>query len=580
MNSPYAWRFTVLTVLFGLFGAGILFQMVRIQTNPAAQDWDDLYSGAWVTYYPPRGEIYDRNGNLLAGNEMIYQIGVDLEATREAGSAESIALATSVYLGLDYNTVLNQITHPPEGVLYVVLADYVPIEQANPLIQLQKVLVNDPSGQRLTGLHFVPHPQRHYPEGALASNVIGFTTREGRGYYGIEEKYNNLLAGTPVTLWVPADPNRAEELPDIPAGATLILTLDRQIQAAAEETLDSALQTYGARSGVIIVMDPRTGEILAMATTPRMDLNRYWEYEQIFVGETPFNRAISQAYEPGSVLKILTMAAALDSGTVTPDTVFLDTGTIVVGGGYIHNWDGGAWGYQDMTGCLQHSLNVCLAWTATEMGSDTFYSYMQNFGLGHTTGIDLAGEDPGRLKLPGDEDWYQIELGTNAFGQGVSVTPIQMVMAGSAIANDGQMVYPHVLYAMVQDGQQRTLSPQIVGRPISPETAHTLNWMLVESLNNETSLATVPGYTLAGKTGTAQIPTDTGYDPRQTNASFIGWGPADDPRFLVYVWLERPTASPWASQVAAPVFRQMVEQLVMLMNIPPDNIRLQAAGGQ
>ncbi len=580
MSNPHAWRFSALAFLLALLGSGILFQMVRIQTDPQARAWlveQDPYNGAWVTYYPARGEIYDRNGNLLAGNQTIYEIGVDLQAVRDP---ESVALAASVYLGLDYNRTLAQITEPAEGILYVVLADHVPPEQANKLIELQEVLMNDPSGQSLAGLRFVPHLERSYPEGALASNVIGFTTREGQGYYGVEEKYNSLLAGVPVTLWVPSDPNRAEELPDIPPGATLILTLDRQIQAAAEETLDSALQTYGARSGVIIVMDPQTGEILAMAVTPRMDLNRYWEYENIFVGETPFNRAISQAYEPGSVLKVLTMAAALDSGTVTPDTVFLDTGTIIVGGGYIHNWDGGAWGYQDMTGCLEHSLNVCLAWTAVEMGADTFYGYMQSFGLGRLTGIDLAGEHPGRLKLPGDGDWYPIDLGTNAFGQGVAVTPIQMVMAGSAIANEGRMVYPHVLHAIVQDGQQRAMSTQIVGRPISPETARALNQMLVESLSNETSLANVPGYTLAGKTGTAQIPTAYGYDPRQTNASFIGWGPADDPRFLVYVWLERPTASPWASQVAAPVFRQMVEQLVVLMNIPPDDIRLQAAGGE
>ncbi len=580
MDNPHAWRFTTLSFLLGLLGIGILFQMARIQTNPEAREWlveQDPYTGAWVTYYPARGEIYDRNGNLLAGNQTVYEIGVDLQNARDP---QSIALATSVYLGLDYNAVLAQITQPEENVLYIVLADHVPPEDANKLIELQEVLINDPSGQSLAGLRFVPHLERSYPEGMLASNVIGFTTREGRGYYGVEEKYDSLLAGMPVTLWVPADPNRAEELPDIPPGATLILTLDRQIQAAAEETLDGALQTYGARSGVIIVMDPQTGEILAMATTPRMDLNRYWEYGEIFVGETPFNRAISQAYEPGSVLKVFTMAAALDSGTVAPETVFLDTGTIIVGGGYIHNWDGGAWGYQDMTGCLQHSLNVCLAWTSTQMGAETFYGYMQSFGLGHTTGIDLAGENPGRLKLPGDDDWYPIDLGTNAFGQGVAVTPIQMVMAGSAIANEGRMVYPHVLYAMVQNGQQRTMSTQIVGRPISPETARALNQMLVESLSNETSLANVPGYTLAGKTGTAQIPTAYGYDPYQTNASFIGWGPVDDPRFLVYVWLERPTASPWASQVAAPVFRQMVEQLVVLMNIPPDDIRHQAAEGR
>jgi cell division protein FtsI/penicillin-binding protein 2 len=300
---------------------------------------------------------------------------------------------------------------------------------------------------------------------------------------------------------------------------------------------------------------------------------------EIFTGETPYNRAISQAYEPGSVFKILTMASALDMGAVQPGTIFLDTGVITVGGVDIHNWDGGAWGYQDMTGCLGNSLNVCLAWVATQMGNDSFYAYMRRFGIGHSTGIDLAGEASGRLKLPGDGDWYPVDLGTNAFGQGVSVTPIQMIMAASALANDGQMVYPHVLYATVQDGRQHAMSTQVVGNPISADTAHTITEMLAVALETEASRGLVPGYRVAGKTGTAQVPSPYGgYDSDQTNASFIGWGPADDPQFLVYVWLEKPETSPWGSVVAAPVFRQVVEKLVVLMGIPPDAIRLQLAG--
>jgi cell division protein FtsI/penicillin-binding protein 2 len=312
-----------------------------------------------------------------------------------------------------------------------------------------------------------------------------------------------------------------------------------------------------------------------------MNLNDYTQVAQIYPGETPFDRAISQAYEPGSVAKILTMAAALDSGTVTPGTIFFDTGSIVVGGQTIVNWDRGAWGYQDMTGCLAHSLNVCLAWVATQMGNTQFYAYMQRFGLGHPTGIDLAGETPGRLKLPGDGDWYPVDLGTNAFGQGVAVTPMQMVMAASAIANDGQMVYPHLLYAQVRDGHQSNLSPQIVGEPITAETAHTLTEMLANALEIESSTALIPGYRIAGKTGTAQIPTSSGYyDQTDINASFIGWGPVDDPRFLVYVWLERPQSNRAASVVAAPIFRQVVEKLIVLMGIPPDVVRLQNNPGR
>jgi cell division protein FtsI/penicillin-binding protein 2 len=271
------------------------------------------------------------------------------------------------------------------------------------------------------------------------------------------------------------------------------------------------------------------------------------------------------------------MAAALDSGTVTPGTTYLDTGSILVGGALIQNWDQAPWGVQDMTGCLQHSLNVCMATISTSMGAGTFYNYMDKFGIGHLTGVDLAGEAAGRLKIPGDSDWYAVDLGTNAFGQGVASTPVQIMMAASAIANDGRTVTPHALYAMVRNGRQYNVPAQFAGSPISEQTAHTLSEMLSVSLESEGSLALVPGYRIAGKTGTAQIPVNGFYDDTATNASFIGWGPVDDPQFMIYVWLERPEVSIWGSETAAPVFAQIAEKTVILLDIPPDNIRLQLA---
>jgi cell division protein FtsI/penicillin-binding protein 2 len=309
-----------------------------------------------------------------------------------------------------------------------------------------------------------------------------------------------------------------------------------------------------------------------------MNLNEFWNYGTIYDNASEYNQAVSMPYEPGSVMKILTMAAALDSGTVNANTPFLDTGAIMVGGATIQNWDREAWGPQNMVGCLQHSLNVCMAWLSTSMGTETFYGYMNRFGLGHLTGVDMAGEAAGRLKVPGDGDWYPVDLGTNSFGQGVAVTPIQMMMAASSIANDGRTVTPHVLYAMMREGRQYNVPPQYAGAPITQVTADTLSEMLALSLEQEASLALVPGYRLAGKTGTAQIPTESGYyDATSTNASFIGWGPVDDPRFMVYVWLERPSASIWGSDTAAPVFSEMVQKTVMLLDIPPDYIRQQIA---
>jgi cell division protein FtsI/penicillin-binding protein 2 len=308
-----------------------------------------------------------------------------------------------------------------------------------------------------------------------------------------------------------------------------------------------------------------------------MDLNNYNNYFSLYDDGSQYNRAIGMSYEPGSVFKVLTMAAALDTGTVNPNTTFVDTGAIEVGGILIRNWNRDSWGEQNMTGCLQHSLNVCLAWISTQIGVQNYYSYMERFGLGHSTGIDLSGEATGRLKVPGDTDWYPVDLGTNAFGQGISVTPMQMLMAVSAIANNGRMVTPHVLYSMLRDGHQYNVPSQYVGQPISVQTATTLTEMLSNSLELESSQALVPGYRLAGKTGTGQFPTEDGYDATHTIVSFIGWGPVDDPQFMVYVWLQSPSASIWASETAAPVFSRVAEQTVISLNIPPDVVRNQLA---
>ncbi len=202
--------------------------------------------------------------------------------------------------------------------------------------------------------------------------MLGFVSHEGRGYFGIEEKYNDLLAGNPVQVWVPTDPNKALDIPRVPNGTTLILTINRDLQASVEQILDASLTKYGAVHGTIVVMDPRNGEILALASSPRMDLNQFWNYGSIYQNASEFDRAIGLPYEPGSVIKVLTMAAALDTGAVVPSTSFLDTGAILVGGATIRNWDDQAWGQQDMIGCLQHSLNVCLAWVAEKMGAQNF----------------------------------------------------------------------------------------------------------------------------------------------------------------------------------------------------------------
>lgn len=577
MRQQYAWRSLLLNGFLAFVAALVVLQMVRIQVSAEAgifQDQADAFKGGYRTYYPERGEIYDRNGHLLAGNQTVYEVGVDLTTVIDP---HSVAMAVSVNLGKDYEQVYSNILNPPPDISYLVVDNFASPEAVAYLKELKKELNESESPTpSLEGLEFSQRLERSYPEDALASNVLGFVNFEGRGYFGIEEKYNDLLAGNAVKVWVPNDPNRAVEIPRVPNGTSLILTINRDLQDAVEEILDQSLYEHGAQHGAIVVMNPQNGEILAMAATPRMDLNDFENYSAIFSNASEYNRAIGMPYEPGSVMKIFTMAAALDTGLVNPNTTYLDTGEIQVGGVTIKNWDEQAWGVQNMVGCLQNSLNVCMSWLAVQLGPQNLYGYLNRFGFGHLTGIDTSGEAAGRVKVPGDADWYPVDLGTNSFGQGLTATPLQVMTAASAVANQGHMVTPHTLYAMLRDGHQFNVPPQYAGSPIRAETAATLNEMLAVSLENAESAALVPGYRIAGKTGTAQIPTPLGfYDFSQTNASFIGWGPVDDPQFMIYVWLERPTSSIWGSQTAAPVFSEVAQKTVILLDIPPDMVRLQ-----
>lgn len=585
MNQERFLRYSFLAGIFTILAAMIVGQMLRFQfdTEQAAKirKRAEAYSRSAHTVYPARGLIYDRWGHLLAGNTTVYEVGVEVN---QVENPHSIALTLNVVLGLDYAQVRQAIESPATpGAVYVVLDDFVPQNKIDLLEQYSQDILASTESSRdkdrpsLAGLVFTPHLQRTYPEHSLASNILGFVGRdeEGRamGYFGVEARYDDQLAGQPVTVWMPNDPKLVTETPTVPEGTSLILTIDREVQAEMEAVLDNALESSGAESGTIVVIDPKSGEILALATTPRLDLNKYWRYDQVFKKDTPFNRAISQAYEPGSVFKVLTMAAALDKGAVKPETTFLDTGMIEVGGVYIYNWNRGVWGPQDMQGCLQHSLNVCLAWVATQLGAGDFYTYLNAFGIGHLTGVDMSGEMAGRLKVPGDADWYEADLGTNSFGQGVAATPLQMASSIAAVANEGKMMVPHIVKARIIDGVQYDTEPRIAGMPISAETARNLQSLLSRSLEDEASTALVDGYKIAGKTGTAEIPTPMGYTSGQTNASFVGWGPVDDPRFLVYIWLEKPQSSIWGSEVAAPVFSTAASKLVVLLNIPPDRER-------
>lgn len=582
-NNPFS-RFSLLGVIFSLLGALLLLQLFRIQTSAATnkvmQENDLKNTVIDLPIETKRGDITDRWGNLLAGSKTVYEIGIDL---RNMVKKESVASALATITGADYNETLSRINYGLDNNLtYVRLTDFIDLTKEAEIIKVQKSFQADGSNF-LSGLMATPHLQRTYPENTLASNILGFysylDTEAGHGYFGIEEKYNEYLAGAKQIYRYARDPYQIQSLPQDTSGADLVLTIDREMQAAMERLADKALKDTKSQTATIIVADPNTGEILAMATTPHFNPNEYWTYGTTFPDSLAFNRAIGATYEPGSVFKVLTMAAALDSGAVTPETTFNDTGSIVIGGIRIYNWDRAAYGLQTMTGCLQNSLNVCLTWVGEQLGTTRFYDYLKAFGIGHRTNIDLEGEANWPLSLPGDPNWYTVNLGTNSFGQGLAVTPIQMIQAITAVANgQGKMMAAHLLKAMVDKGRQYNNPPQVVGNPITAQTAKTETEMLATSLEKEASSALVPGYRVAGKTGTGEIPGPNGYVSGVTNASFVGWGPVDDPRFLIYIWLEKPATSIWGSVVAAPIFSEAFQTLATLSNLPPDAARLQLYG--
>ena len=429
---------------------------------------------------------------------------------------------------------------------------------------------------RLWNVYLVPEPVRAHPLGRTANQLLGVTGVDGKGLSGLELAFESDLAGKPG--WVLAErdtggdeivfgPRESEPPVD---GADLVLTIDQVIQHIAERELDAALARWKAPSGTVIVMQPKTGAILAMASRPAFDPNQYEKYAQtpeIFV-----NPAVGRLYEPGSTFKIITVAAALDSGRATPRTTYLDKGVAVYGGWTLRNWDGRAHGVSTLADLLRYSSNVGAAHVAYNLlGKDLFYDYVRRFGFGAPTGIGLQGVVNGLIKDPASPGWYPVDLATNSYGQGISVTPLQLIAAVSAVANDGLLMRPYVVQKIISPTETRETKPAAVRQVISPQTARTVREMLVGVVENgETRYAMVPGYRVAGKTGTASIPTPNGrYESDATIASFVGMLPADDPQVVILVKIDRPQEEPWGSIVAAPVFKNIAQEVATYLRIPP-----------
>lgn len=506
-----------------------------------------------------RGNIYDRHGESMAVNTLEYQIGVSPILIADAQRAATQLAAVLELNELDvYAAVISDRSWVP-------LASGVSAQQAGEVRELGL-------GSAIT---MQAIPRRSYPQGTLGSQILGFVSGDLIGYYGVEGYYQGQLAGS----------QRSREISNIPfelllqdweteTGRDIVLTIDRDVQFIAEDELARAIESTGATTGTILIMNPRDGEILAIANYPTFNPNNYFEIADTRLLSNP---SISEQYEPGSVMKVITVAAALESGAITPDFTYNDQGLLEVGGITVRNWDRQAYGVVDVTQMLTDSLNVGATTVALRMGPTDFYTMIDRFGFGRLTGVDLQGEQSGTVRVPGDEDWSEAMYGTSAFGQGIAVTPLQMLSAVSAIANDGLIMQPHIVRRVIDGGNVIDSVPTALRRPISAETAAAVTEMMVAVVRDGyEGSASLPGYTIAGKTGTAQIPIPTGYDPQGSVASFVGFLPADDPQVAILIKLDRPRDY-WGSIVATPVFRRLVERLVVTLEIPPDAVRLQLA---
>ena len=411
--------------------------------------------------------------------------------------------------------------------------------------------------------------RREYPEASMAASLLGFVGSDiagnPKGYFGVEGHYGLELKGRPGLVRHEKDasgkPILIGNFSELEAkdGRNLVLHLDRAIQRIVEKKLQEGLEKYKAVRGEVVILEPKTGAVIAMASLPGYDPSQFHRYDEKLYK----NPVVSEAYEPGSAFKVLVMAAALEEGAVKPETrCTICDGPVNIGGYTIRTWNDEYHPEMTVREVIQYSDNVGMVFTASKLGLAKLHEYLVRFGIGEKTGIDLEEETAASLRPK--EEWKEIDIATAAFGQGIAVTGIQMVRAVAAIANNGIMMVPQVVQR-VEGDRTVEIQPKIVKRVVSEETE-----MLVNAVENgEAQWARPKGFKIAGKTGTSQIPVAGHYDEEKTIASFIGFAPADDPKFVMLVKLREPGTSPWGSETAAPLWFSIAKDLFYYYGIQP-----------
>lgn len=509
------------------------------------------------TLQAKRGRIYTQDKSVLALNQNAYLIYGQPQKIEDVKlTAEVISENTDLPLA----TISAKLSNTK--LRWIQLADKVEEEKIN-IIQKEK----------LKGIGFIESSKRFYPEASMAAHLLGFvgksTQGEDRGYFGLEGYYDEQLKGRDGILRQEKDasgnPIIAGNSEEISAknGRDLYLTIDKTVQFIVETKLEAGVEKYGAKGGNVIVMDPYTGAVIAMASLPSYNPSKVSQYEEGLYK----NPVIASSYEPGSTFKVLVMAAAINENKVSPDTKFNEEKSVKIGNYSINTWNHQYHGEIDMTGVIQYSSNVGMVFVERKLGHDNLFRYIRDLGIGSLTEIDLQDESTPSLR--NENNWYEIDYATASFGQGIALTPIQMIRAVAAIANGGKLMKPYIVKEIhSENGKIITVKPQLVKHIYKKETASVVTEMMVAAIERgETKFLKPLGVRIAGKTGTAQIAISGHYDSDKTIASFVGFVPADKPKYIMLVTINEPTSSPWGSETAAPLFFSITKELISYYNI-------------
>lgn len=564
-------KLKVLAVLFALLFLSLIIRLSYwqiIKGQELSQDARGQHLAANVTS-APRGNIIAADGSYWVLRDSAWRLTANATLLKDPEKTANSIAPLLVTNPDDKNELLAE-TEKIIGLL-VKGGSWISLEQKVP-DQVKKNI----QAMNIDGLGFEPQENRFYPEASTAAQLLGFVGKDSDGadvgYFGLEGYYNLALEGKPGFVGGEKD---AKGNPILVAGTTqvsaiagvdLVTSIDKRIQILAEQKLAEGIQKYGAKGGSVTIMDPYNGDIMAMASSPSFDPASYQNYSNAVFK----NPIISNSFEPGSIMKPVVMASGIDAGLVTPTTQCdICSGPLKVDKFLIKTWNNEYHPEISMTDVIVDSDNVGMSFVGQKLGADKLYDYFTKFGFGNLTGIDLQGEMTPAMRKKGT--WNVVDLATASFGQGIAVTGIQMIRAISAIANGGNLITPRVVEKIQGDGWSEPTPDTPPVRIISAQAASEVAEMMLEAADRgEAKWTKIPGFKVAGKTGTAQIPVEGHYDSTNTNHSFVGFAPYDKPKFVMLVTLDSPASSPWAAETAAPLWYSIARDMFPYLGVQPD----------